>query len=112
MLIRHFTDPENLKLLHELGAAGLKTAADPGDKPEEEQIFEGQTWVITGSFENYDPRDLAAKEIEKRGGKVTSAVSAKTHRLLAGAGAGSKLAKAEKLGIQILREEEFIQLLK
>jgi len=111
-LIRHFTDPDNLKLIDELAAAGLKTAAGPKDEAEEAQIFEGETWVITGSFENYNPRELAAKEIEKRGGKVTSAVSAKTDRLLAGTGAGSKLARAEKLGIDILTEEEFFELIK
>jgi len=111
-LIEHFTDTENLKIIDALAEAGLKVKADEKSEPEEEQIFEGKTWVITGSFENYNPRGRAAEEIEKRGGKVTTSVTSKTTFLLAGEGAGSKLAKAEKLGIQIINEEEFTSLLK
>ncbi len=111
-LIEHFTDPENLKLIDDLGKAGLKVKAEDKVGPVEDQIFEGETWVITGSFENYNPRDLAAEEIRKRGGKVTTSVTSKTTCLLAGSGAGSKLAKAEKLKIKIISEKEFTNILK
>jgi len=111
-LIEHFTDKENLKLIEDLAEAGLKMEAEKKDGPVEEQIFSGETWVITGSFENYNPRSLAAAEIEKRGGRVTTAVTSKTTCLLAGSGAGSKLARAETLKIKILFEKEFNNLLK
>ncbi len=111
-LIEHFTDEENLKLINSLEEAGLNMKAGEKGEKSEEQIFEGETWVITGSFENYNPRDLAVKEIEKRGGKVTASVTSKTTCLLTGQGAGSKLTKAEKLGIKIINEKEFSELLK
>lgn len=111
-LIKHFTDKDTLKLMDDLAEAGLKMAAEKSEEPEDVQIFEDHIWVITGSFDNYNPRDLAAAVIRKRGGRVTNSVSAKTTHLLAGEGAGSKLAKAEKLGIKIISEKEFIELLK
>ena len=55
--------------------------------------------MITGSFAKFNPRSLAAAEIEKRGGKVSDNVSSRTSFLLSGANPGSKLARAEKLGI-------------
>ncbi|NLZ77268.1 MAG: NAD-dependent DNA ligase LigA [Spirochaetales bacterium] len=75
------------------------------------QIFAGQTWCITGTFERFKPRDLALREVEKRGGKTTGGVTRSTTVLLAGPGAGSKLAKARELGIRIIDEAEFLQML-
>lgn len=77
----------------------------------EEQIFSGQTWCITGTFEHFVPRDKAMEEIVKRGGNEVSSVSSKTSFLLAGANAGSKLAKAQALGVKIVSEEEFLQMI-
>lgn len=111
-LIKHFTDREKLKLMDALADAGLKMEIEEKAGPEREQIFEDQIWVITGSFENYNPRSLAAAGIRDRGGKITNSVSAKTTHLLAGEGAGSKLDKAEKLGIKIVNEQEFTELIK
>ena len=71
----------------------------------------GQTWCVTGSFESFKPRDKAMDEVKKRGGKVTSSVSSKTTHLLAGPGAGSKLKKAQDLGITIVDEAEFLRLI-
>ncbi len=75
------------------------------------QIFAGETWCITGTFEHFKPRDLALKEVEKRGGKTTSSVTGNTTVLLAGPGAGSKLAKARELGIRIIDEATFLKML-
>ena len=66
--------------------------------------------MLTGSLVRYT-RDEASAKIEACGGKVSSSVSKKTSYLLAGPGAGSKLAKAESLGIEILSEEHFEKLL-
>ena len=76
-----------------------------------EQIFAGQTWCVTGSFEHFKPRDLAMKEVEARGGKTTSSVSKNTTVLLAGPGGGSKLTKAQELGVRIIDEATFLQML-
>ena len=69
--------------------------------------LEGKTFVLTGSLEHYS-RDEASEIIEKLGGKTSSSVSKKTDYVLAGEDAGSKLKKAQELGITIISEEEFI----
>jgi DNA ligase (NAD+) len=71
----------------------------------------GHTWVLTGSLELMS-RDVAKVELEKLGAKVAGSVSAKTHRVVAGPGAGSKLAKANELGIEVLDEEAFVAFLR
>jgi DNA ligase (NAD+) len=110
-LVGHFSKPENLDLISRLKQAGLKFAADPSAPPRLDDSFAGQSWVITGSFATFSPRSLAAQEIEKRGGKVAENVTARTTHLLAGAHPGSKRAKAEKLGLPIVSESEFVALL-
>ena len=72
--------------------------------------FAGMTFVLTGSLENYT-RSEAAAVIESLGGKVSSSVSKKTSIVVAGDEAGSKLDKAEKLGVKIIGEEEFSALI-
>ena len=76
-----------------------------------ENRFDGKTFVLTGSLDNYS-RTEAANIIEKYGGKVSSSVSKKTDYVLAGQEAGSKLEKAESLGIRILTEDEFEKMIK
>ncbi len=73
--------------------------------------FEGKTFVLTGSLEKYT-RDEASKIIEEFGGKTSSSVSKKTDFVLAGEEAGSKLVKAENLGIKIITEQEFEEMIK
>ena len=73
--------------------------------------FAGKTFVLTGSLEKYT-RDEASELIEKFGGKTSNSVSKKTSYVLAGEEAGSKLTKAQELGIQILSEEEFDNMIK
>jgi len=71
-------------------------------------FFMDRTFVLTGAMTTLT-RPEARREIEKRGGKVTGSVSAKTHVLVAGAKAGSKLTKAEKLGVAVISEEDFLK---
>ncbi|MCF7533792.1 NAD-dependent DNA ligase LigA [Pseudomonas petrae] len=71
----------------------------------------GQTWVLTGSLELMS-RDVAKEKLEGLGAKVSGSVSAKTHTVVAGPGAGSKLTKANELGLTVLDEEAFVGFLK
>ena len=73
--------------------------------------FEGKTFVLTGSLEKYS-RDEASSIIERLGGKTSSSVSKKTSYLLAGEDAGSKLTKARDLGIKIISENDFEEMIK
>jgi len=111
LLTSHFSKTENLQLIARLKAAGLKFAAEKVAPERIDDSFAGQAWVITGSFTAFVPRSLAAEEIEKRGGKVLENVSARATHLLSGANPGSKLARAEKLGIPIVAEGEFLKLI-
>ncbi|MGJ3442703.1 NAD-dependent DNA ligase LigA [Pseudomonas sp. Je.1.5.c] len=70
----------------------------------------GQTWVLTGSLERMS-RDIAKDKLESLGAKVAGSVSGKTHCVVAGPGAGSKLAKASELGVKVLDEDAFIAFL-
>ena len=76
-----------------------------------EQIFQGQSWCVTGSFEHFNPRTKAMEEIKRRGGTEVSGVSRKTTCLLAGSGAGSKIEKAREFGVRIVTEDEFIKMI-
>ena len=73
--------------------------------------FEGMTFVLTGTLDEYT-RDEASKIIEDYGGKTSSSVSKKTDYVLAGEDAGSKLTKAESLGIKVISEQEFKEMVK
>ncbi len=109
--IREFFDQEQTKdLLEKLKQAGVNMES----LEQEENIdnrFEGKTFVLTGSLEKYS-RNEATDIIEKFGGKTSGSVSKKTDYVLAGEEAGSKLAKAEKLGITIINENQFEELIK
>lgn len=109
-ILEFFADPLNRELVAQLRAAGVHW-------PEHEQVqkqpkpMQGKTFVLTGTLPNLT-RDAAAELIEAAGGKVAGSVSKKTSYVVAGEEAGSKLAKAEALGIAILDEDGLIQLLK
>ena len=112
-LIEAFNDPNLLSTVNALTALGLHVSEEMDKKEEEDkaQIFTGEVWCVTGSFENFNPRSKALKEIEMRGGRTVSSVTSKTTHLLAGKGGGSKRAEAEKLGVKIISEDEFLLLL-
>jgi DNA ligase (NAD+) len=109
-IVDFFADPGKLKIVERLEAAGLRMADEiPRSSVDPEGMnafFAGRAFVLTGSLAGYS-REEAAEEIELRGGKTSSNVSAKTDVVLAGEKAGSKLTKAEKLGIPVIDEDEF-----
>lgn len=107
-----FRDPEVAKLLGKLRAAGLNFGErDPKESaPAASGALKGTIWVLTGTLTI--PREEAAEMIRAKGGKVSGSVSAKTTYLLAGKEAGSKLEKAQKLGVTILHEKAFRELIK
>lgn len=111
-IINQFRDTRIRGRIEALRKAGLqmetKRDASQSNRP---QIFKDQIWCVTGSFHSFRPRDKAMEEVRLRGGKTTTSVSASTTHLLAGEGAGSKLKKAEQLGVLIVDEEEFLRLL-
>ena len=103
--IREFFEQEQTKdLLKRLKEAGINM--NRLKEEDEDDRFAGKTFVLTGTLEKYS-REEASNLIEKFGGKTSSSVSKKTSYLLAGEDAGSKLTKAQSLGVQIISEEEF-----
>ena len=104
-----FQNPLHMDLINRLKTAGVKMEIDGGGKTLDER-FAGKTFVLTGKLENYT-RDEAAKLIEDRGGRVSSSVSKKTDYVVAGEDAGSKLTKAESLGVAIIDESRFTEML-
>ncbi|HRI02798.1 MAG TPA: NAD-dependent DNA ligase LigA [Pyrinomonadaceae bacterium] len=101
-----FRDERNIDLISRLKSAGVKTETDAASTALLDERFQGRTFVLTGKLENYT-RDEAAKLIEDRGGRVSSSVSKKTDYVVAGSDAGSKLTKAENLGVAVMSENEF-----
>lgn len=103
-IIEFFSQEQTKDLIKKLKLAGVNT------KSLQEEIsdnrFEGKTFVLTGSLEKYT-RKQAEDIIEKFGGKTSSSVSKKTDYVLAGEDAGSKLTKAQSLGVTIISEQEF-----
>ncbi|RKX83725.1 MAG: DNA ligase (NAD(+)) LigA, partial [Spirochaetes bacterium] len=112
IIITEFSSSKTLELIDNLKNAGLIFTEEEISKEDMlPQVFEGQIWCITGSFENFKPRSLAGDEITSRGGKTTTSVTGKTTHLLAGESAGSKLTKAQKLGTTIITEDIFMEML-
>ncbi len=93
-------------MIDRLRRAGLPMAADIVEEPKAAHVLAGKTIVLTGTLETMT-RDEATALIEERGGRVTASVSKKTGFVVAGRDAGSKLEKAQKLGIEILNEQQF-----
>ena len=107
----YFRQDRSRVLMEKLKAAGVNMAQEIKTAPAENLPLSGQTAVITGALPGMSRED-AAKLITDNGGKVTGSVSKKTSFLLAGEAAGSKLAKAEELGIPVLSLEELLTRLK
>ncbi|WPJ95445.1 NAD-dependent DNA ligase LigA [Coraliomargarita algicola] len=102
-----FADSDNQSLIQQLKAHGLNF--ESARQAQADGVLAGKTVVLTGALPTLT-RDEATKMIEAAGGRTSSSVSKKTDYVLAGEAAGSKYAKAEKLGIAILDEDEFKQL--
>lgn len=105
----YFRNADNRQLVERLGNVGVKLVVDKIEN-ELEQIFKGMTFVLTGTLPKLTRQEATAL-IEARGGKVSGSVSKKTTYVLAGSEAGSKLIKAEQLGIKILSEADFYQII-
>ena len=105
-VVKFFEDERNKELIAHLKDFGVNMYYLK-ETSEEETLFTGKTFVLTGSLERFT-RDEARERIEVLGGTVSSSVSRKTDVVVAGSEAGSKLTKAEELGITIWNEEEFI----
>jgi DNA ligase (NAD+) len=106
-----FADPVNKLYVEQLKQAGLQLQTDKQPVVKESTKLAGKSFVISGVFVNYE-RDALKDKIEANGGKVLSGISGKLDYLLAGDKLGpSKLEKAQKLGVAILSEQEFEQML-
>ena len=102
-------DPRNQKLVERLRKAGLNFASQLYQEKAEAGPLAGKTFVLTGTLPNLKREEAAAK-IEAVGGKVSGSVSKKTDYVVAGAEAGTKLDKAQKLGVKIIDEAELVRL--
>ena len=103
-----FRQEQTIDLITKLKKAGLNM--EVAEETSADSRFEGKTFVLTGTLEHYS-REQASEMIEKLGGKTSSSVSKKTDYVLAGEEAGSKLKKAQELGVTIISEEEFVQMI-
>ena len=104
-----FSEEQTKDLIQKLKTAGVNMNSleeESGDNR-----FEGKTFVLTGSLEEFT-RNEASEMIEKFGGKTSGTVSKKTDYVLAGESAGSKLTKAQNLGVTVITEAEFKEMIK
>ena len=105
-----FRQPQTMDLIEKLKEAGVNTEVLEDDSNLDDRFY-GETFVLTGSLTGFT-RQEASDIIERFGGKVSGSVSKKTSYVLAGEEAGSKLTKAQELGIRIISEEEFNNMIK
>lgn len=106
-LVEFFASPDTRELLDRLSSLGVSTEAKGEERG---NLFEGLTFVLTGTLPTMT-RDEASEIIKKNGGKVSGSVSKKTSYVLAGEEAGSKLTKAKDLGVKIIDESAFLDML-
>jgi len=109
-ILAFFKKEENRSIIDELRSLGVNMNSKMASKKKDNR-FEGKTFVLTGTLPTMS-RDEASAIIESFGGKASGSVSKKTSYVLAGDAAGSKLAKAKELGIEIIDEEKFKELIK
>lgn len=109
-IVCQLNNPSVLSMIGRLRKAGLNFSCKREEGQEElPQVFAGEVWCVTGSFEHFKPRELAMEEVKKRGGRVTSSVTGKTTHLLVGENPGGKLSTVKKLGTKIVYEGDFIK---
>ena len=106
-----FAKDDNLQLVEKLKVAGLKFEIEEEAGVEKSDIFKGQSIVISGVFTHHS-RDEYKEMIERNGGKNVGSVSKSTSFILMGENMGpSKLEKAQKMGVRLVTEDEFLQML-
>lgn len=108
-IVTFFSNVQNKELIEKLRKRGVNLGSEVKEADYAESVFSGKTFVITGTLPNMD-RKAATELLESMGAKVSSSVSKKTDVLLAGENAGSKLTKAEQLGVKIMSEDEFMRI--
>ena len=108
-VVQYFAEERNLRLISRLREAGLRMKSERSES-ETASALEGKIIVLTGSLEKLT-RNRAKELIEALGARATSSVSAKTDFVVAGPGAGSKLEKAQELGIPVISEDDFLDML-
>jgi DNA ligase (NAD+) len=106
-VVRFCSDPGTRRVIEKLLAAGVRPEAEPRQA---ERSLTGKKFVFTGGLGRLT-REEAKRRVEERGGRVTSSVSKSTNYLVAGEDPGSKLLEAQKLGVPVLNEDEFLALL-
>lgn len=106
-IVDFFRAPHNLEVITQLLTAGIEY---PAPAPRMRQPLTGESWCVTGTLAEFS-RDQATQMLQSLGARVSGTVSSKTKCVLAGEKAGSKLAKAEQLGIQVLNEAQFVAFL-
>ena len=104
-----FNQTQTKDLIEKFKLYGINMQVE--ENAETDNRFEGKIFVLTGGLENFSRKE-AEEIIEKLGGKTSSSVSKKTTYVLAGEDSGSKLLKAQKLGIEIINEQDFINMIK
>ncbi|MFC1618576.1 NAD-dependent DNA ligase LigA [Candidatus Neomarinimicrobiota bacterium] len=104
-IVRFIQDESNLAVIQALLEAGVRW--EKPDVAHEQNLLAGKTFVFTGTLERMTRQEAEAL-VERMGGRAASAVSSKTSYLVAGPGAGTKLQKARRLGVEVLSEEEFL----
>lgn len=109
LVYEFFHDEENIALLNKLKEENVNMAEEKTEKTSDK--FKGLTFVLTGTLETMG-RSEASEIIQSLGGKASGSVSKKTSYVIAGANAGSKLTKAESLGVKIITEQEFLAMVK
>lgn len=109
LVYEFFHDEENIALLNKLKEANVNMAEEKTEKISDK--FQGLTFVLTGTLETMG-RSEASEIIQSLGGKASGSVSKKTSYVIAGENAGSKLTKAESLGVKIITEQEFLAMIK
>ena len=107
-IIDFFAHPQTRELIDSLKAAGVVTANEEAEM--QSSLLEGLTFVITGTLEGMS-RDEASELIEANGGKTSGSVSKKTSYVLAGEKAGSKLIKAQSLGVPVISLDELLKMI-
>ena len=108
-VVEFFAQPHVRDMIDRMKAAGVNMEYEEEEKTS--NVFEGMTFVITGTLPTMGRKEAAAL-IEANGGKVSGSVSKKTSIVLAGEEAGSKLDKANELGIRVIDEEELLSMVK